>query len=87
MDAVDDAVDAMDAMDAVDVVDVVDAMDAMDAVDAVDAVDARDAMDVERSDIPTNVGAMDAGAKRRPRTGDSRVGAVDAYTLSRCLPG
>ena len=41
-------------------------------------MDAVDAMDVERSDIPTHVGAMDAGAQRRPRTGDSRVGAVDA---------
>ena len=32
-----------------------------------DAMDAVDAMD-----------AMDAGAQRRPRTGDSRVGAMDA---------
>ena len=65
----------MDAMDAID------AVDAMDAIDAVDAVDTIDAVDVERSDIPTHVWAVDAGAQRRPRTGDSRVGAVDAASF------
>ncbi|MCB0593030.1 MAG: hypothetical protein KDD28_03000 [Phaeodactylibacter sp.] len=57
--------------------DAIDAVDAMDAIDAVDAVDTIDAVDVERSDIPTHVWAVDAGAQRRPCTGDSRVGALD----------
>ena len=44
-------------------------------------MDAMDAVDVEHSDIPTNVGAMDAvdaGAQRRPRADDSCVEAMDA---------